>query len=247
MDLLCKQIGLNIEGEARAANHGLISQILRGLRSYTFNGPVTIYGPGNMPIELDPESDKDYEEFLIALNILVDQQIISFDQKVPNNRKNNWRIHKRFIITVINRYKLERLRSELQWLGNSEDNRSEKPEVINLVYYDIKSGRGTVNGNKVYLKGRSKRLFRVLFNAAPNSVEKESLRGAVMYGHKYDPYKQAIQDAFRDLRKACKVDSTVITLGQVGGRLNAKAFPMSAQLFENTFTTENIPEKKPPK
>lgn len=247
MDLLCRQIGLNVEGEARAANHGLISQIARGLRSYTFNGPVNIYGPGNLPIELDPESDKDYEEFLKALNILVDQKIISYDQKFPNTRRANRRIRKECVITVINRYKLERLRSELKWLGESEDKRSDKPQVINLVYYDLKSGRGTVNGNKVYLKGRSKRLFRVLFNAAPNSVEKESLRGAVMYGHKYDPFKQAIQDAFRDLRKACKVDSTVITLGQTGGRLNAKAFPMSAQLFENTFTTENIPEKKPPK
>ncbi len=143
-----------------------------------------------------------------------------------------------FEIFVTNRYNLELLLAETKWLGKPEDRRSESLKIENLVYYDLKSGRGLVNGNPVYLRGRNKKVFKPLFEVAPNPVDKQLLKGPVMTDHKDDPIKYATNDAFSSLRKACKVDKAVITLGSDGGRLNAKVFPLSVQLFEEAFGVE---------
>lgn len=119
-----------------------------------------------------------------------------------------------------------------------EDKRNESLKIENLVYYDLKSGRGLVNGNPVYLRGRNKKVFKPLFEVAPNPVDKQLLKGPVMTDHKDDPIKYATNDAFGSLHKACKVDKAVITLGSDGGRLNAKVFPLSVQLFEEAFGVE---------
>lgn len=143
-----------------------------------------------------------------------------------------------FEIFVTNRYKLELLLAETKWLGELEEKRSEAPKIDNLVYYDLESGRGLVNGNPVFLRGRNKKVFKLLFSTAPEPVDKDSLKVAVLTDHKDDPLKYATQDAFNLVRKACKADKTLISLGQDGGRLNAKVFPLSVQLFEDTFGTE---------
>jgi hypothetical protein len=92
-----------------------------------------------------------------------------------------------------------------------------------------------------------KRLFKALFLAAPNTIDRETVERIAGYGHKDDPIKYAVNDAFSSLRKACGgVDKTVIT--QVGGyKLNAKVFPLSFQLFQNTYGNQKIRPKKQPK
>lgn len=104
-----------------------------------------------------------------------------------------------------------------------------------------------MNGHVVNLKGRNKRLFKALFLAAPNTIDRSTMEVIAKIDHKNDPTKYAINDAIGALRKACGgVDNTVIT--QVDGyRLNAKVFPLSFQLFQNTYSNQQIRPKKPQK
>lgn len=158
-----------------------------------------------------------------------------------------------YMVTVINRYAFEELLLSLQKidarLTNYEgyDKSIEDETVPSLAYYDLDSGYGLVNGHVVKLKGRNKKLFNVLFLAAPNAIDRATVERIAKIGHKDDPIKYAVNDAFSAVRKACGgVDKTVIT--QVGGyRLNAKVFPLSFQLFQNTYNNQQIRPKKPPK
>jgi len=145
-----------------------------------------------------------------------------------------------FRIFVTNRYKLELLFAEVKWLALKKEERSIKPNTDNLAYYDPNSGRGLVNGNPVYLRGRSKKLFNALFGSAPNPVPKELLKNIAMIDHKDNDLKYAMNDSFSALRKACKVDKSVIFLREDGGRLNAQVFPLAIQLFDNSFGAEEI-------
>ncbi len=158
-----------------------------------------------------------------------------------------------YMVTIINRYAFEELRLILQIIDarltnyDGYDKAIEDETVPNLAYYDKGSGRGIVNGHVVYLKGRNKKLFDALFLAAPSPIDRATVERIAKYQHPYDPLKYAVNDAFSLLRKACGgVDSTVIA--QVGGyRLNAKVFPLSFQLFQNTYSNQKIRPKKPPK
>lgn len=157
-----------------------------------------------------------------------------------------------YLATVINRYAFEELLLALQKIDAKLSNYDgyeksiEEETVPNLAYYDTVSGIGMVNGNPVHLKGRNRRLFNALFLAAPHSVNKENLKGIVRYRHKDDPIKYAMNDAFSAVRKACKVDKSVIMQRGDTGKLNAKVFPLSFQLFQNTYgTTEIKPKKRP--
>jgi len=148
-----------------------------------------------------------------------------------------------YMVTIINRYAFEELLLTLQKIDarltnyDGYDKSIENETVPNLAYYDIDSGRGIVNGNVVNLKGRNKKLFNALFLAAPTAIDIAKI------GHKDDPIKYAVNDAFSAIRKACGgVDKTVIA--QVGGyRLNAKVFPLSFQLFQNTYNNPQIRPK----
>ena len=158
-----------------------------------------------------------------------------------------------YMVTIINRYAFEELLLALQKIDARHTNYDgyettiENETVPNLVYYDLDSGRGLVNGNVVNLRGRNKRLFKALFLAAPNTIDRETVERIAKYDHKDDPIKYAVNDAFSSLRKACGgVDNTVIR--QVGGyRLNAKVFPLSFQLFQNTYGNQQVRPKKQPK
>lgn len=225
MDLLCKQIGLNIEGEHREVAYGTTSQILLRLRGYTDNGPILIFGPGRLPPEIDQEGDSEYKIFLAVLDILATHNIINYKLKNPNYRGSRTDVSKEFSVIVTNRYKLERLRAELKWIGEPESNRSGAPQVDNLVYYNPLSGHGFVNGNKVRLKGRNRKLFKALSDTAPDPVLRKNLEGIARLGHKDDDLKYAMNDAFSALRKACKVNKSVIYLRDDGGRLDANVFP----------------------
>ncbi len=158
-----------------------------------------------------------------------------------------------YMVTIINRYAFEELLLTLQNIDarltnyDGYDISIENETVPNLAYYDIDSGRGIVNGNVVNLKGRNKKLFNALFLATPTAIDRATVERIAKIGHKDDPIKYAVNDAFSAVRKACGgVDKTVIT--QVGGyRLNAKVFPLSFQLFQNTYNNPQIRPKKPPK
>lgn len=158
-----------------------------------------------------------------------------------------------YMVTIINRYAFEELLLALQKIDARQTNYDgydksiEDETVPSLAYYDIDSGRGLVNGNVVNLKGRNKRLFKALFLAAPNKIDRDTVERIAKFDHKDDPIKYAVNDAFSSLRKACGgVDNTVIR--QVGGyKLNAKVFPLSFQLFQNTYGNQQIHPKKQPK
>lgn len=228
MNLLYHQIGFSDDDKTRVQVHYTVRQILWRLRNYNDNGPIPMEGPLRFIPVADSKSGHETKVIIEALekhNILLFRHV----DKSPALL---------FEIFITNRYKLELLLAETKWLGEAEDKRSEAPKIENLVYYDMKSGRGLVNGNPVYLRGRNKKVFKPLFELAPNPIDKQSLKGPVMTDHRDDNTKYAMNDAFSSLRKACKVDKTVIFLREDGGRLNAKVFPLSVQLFEEAFGVE---------
>lgn len=228
MDFIYHQIGFKDNDSTRVRVHYTIRQILLRLRNYTDNGPIPMYGPMRFIPIADSESGRKVTE---VLEVLEKNKILQF-RHVNNSPA------LLFEIFVTNRYKLDLLLAEAKWLGEPKEERSDAPKIDNLVFYDLKSGRGLVNGNAIYLRGRNKKLFKHLFVAAPDPVKKDLLLGAAMIGHKYDDKKYAINDAFSALRSACKVDKSVISLSGDVGKLNAKAFPLSVQLFEDTFGTD---------
>lgn len=157
-----------------------------------------------------------------------------------------------YMVTITNRYAFEELLLALQKMDAQLTNydgydRSIDDEIVpNLAYYNTNTGRGIVNGNTVYLRGRNKRLFNALFLAAPNSIDKTLLEGIAKVGHKNDPLKYAMNDAFSAVRKACKVDNSVILQRKGAGRLNAQVFPLSFQFFHNTYgNTKNTSKRRP--
>lgn len=158
-----------------------------------------------------------------------------------------------YMVTIINRYAFEELLLTLQKIDarltnyDGYDKSIEDETVPNLAYYDSETGRGIVNGHVVKLGGRNKKLFNALFLAAPNKIDRATVERIAKFGHKDDPLKYAVNDAFSAIRKACGgVDNTVIT--QIGGyRLDARVFPLSFQLFQNTYSKQQIHPKKLPK
>lgn len=142
-----------------------------------------------------------------------------------------------YSVSVINRYIFEDVMRELSQMNakltNYEgyDKSIDNETTPNMVYYDMITGRGLVNGRSVNLTGRNKSLFKELFLAAPNSIPDSTfVKIAKSYSHDTLGDKYARNDAISALRKACKkADNSVIV--QIGGaRLNALTFPLSAQL-----------------
>lgn len=228
MNLIYRQLGFAENDRTRVKVHYTVKQILWRLRNYNDNGPIPMEGPLRFIPVMDSERGR---EIMDILERLEQYKILVF-------RHSNKSPALLFEIFVTNRYKLELLLAETKWLSEPEAKRSEAPKIDSLVYYDLKSGRGLVNGNPVFLRGRNKKVFKPLFEAAPDPVDKQTLKGPVMTDHKDDDTKYAMNDAFSALRKACKVDKSVIFLREDGGRLNARVFPLSVQLFEEAFGTE---------
>jgi len=233
MDLLCQQIGLNIDGEAKAENYGLISRILQRLRGYSDNGPIRIDAPGRLPAELDPEGEKDYEVFLAALNTLANHKIIILKPKYLNRKRPTKDMYRDFSVFVADRYKLERLYAELKWLGESKDKRSSAPNVENLVYYNPLSGKGLVNGKPIHFKKskprskvKPKELFDLLFANAPNPVPRERLVATLRLGEDAPDESDRITQALSNIRRRCGVSKNVIHMEQGSGVMNAIAVPI---------------------
>ena len=225
MNLIYHQLGFEDDESTRVLVHKTVRQILWRLRNYNDNGPIPMEGP----LKVIPVADsKAGRKTMVIIEILEKHKILLF--KHTDNHPALL-----FEIFVTNRYKLELLLAEAKWLREPVNKRGEEPKIDNLVYYDPKSGRGLVNGNPVFLRGRNKKVFKVLFEATPNPVDKQILRGPVMTDHKDDDVKYAMNDAFSAVRKACKVDKNVIFLRGDSGWLNAMVFPLTVQLFEDAF------------
>ena len=232
MDLHCEQIGLNIDGEARVANYGLLSLVLQRLRGYSDNGPIRINAPGRLPEELDPEGDQDYRVFLTALHTLAHHKIIIFKPEYLNRKRPRKAMYRDFSVYVVNRYKLEQLYLELKWLGEPEDKRSEAPQVDNLVFYNTASGRGLMNGRSIYFKKskpknrlKPKEMFDLLFASAPNPVPRNKLTATLRLGKDAHDESDRLNDSFNNLRKRCGVTNKVISLHD-SGVLNAITVPI---------------------
>lgn len=238
MDFSYKQIGLNLDDDPngyRVSVYFIINRILNSLRDYTDNGPIDAEGRFSLGVMNNSGRGHDVDEIL---EILAKNKIVQYETNDKNTGSS-------YSVFVINRYKLELLRAEMKWLADEIDGIYENhvPQVDNLVYYDVKSGRGFVNGNKIYLKGRNKKLFNMLFATAPNPVDKKLLEGIARLGHKSDDLKYAMNDSFSLVRKACKVDKNVIFQRNDTGCLNAKVFPLSAQLFQGFEKGKSHPKK----
>lgn len=136
------------------------------------------------------------------------------------------------VVSVINRYNLEVLSLIL---NDEKDNITKLP---NLVYYQPSTGRGYVNGHPIKLKKLNKRLFDTLFMTAPEPASRDMLRKAIRSGkgrNTADSYD--VDQAFSNLRKACKVNAKVITLRD-SGFFNAKVFKLEDSFFSNDFPTD---------
>jgi len=240
MDLLCKQIGLNLEREGRETTYFMIRLILKGLRGYGDNGPVGINGPGRLRKGIDAEDEPEYGIFLEALNTLAHHKIILFKFMHTNYRGNDRGTFKEFNVFVANRYKLERLYAELKWLGESEDKRSNAPHVDNIIYYDTNSGEMFFNGVHKTLQKRNKKLLDALFLASPNPVPRKTLLSIARSQKKYAevPAKYVVTEAFTNLRKVCGVSGVDAIKLNDDGWLNAHVFPLNLQQPPSDFITD---------
>ncbi len=230
MDLIYRQLGLEENDETRVKVHQTLFYIKDRLRNLKDNGPIEADGPLGF---INVANNATGRKIASILETLAEHKIIQY-QPIKSEPVLLFRIF------VTNRYKLELLFAELKWMVVPENKQSTKPTIDNLACYDPQSGRGLVNGNPVYLIGRSKKLFKVLSSSSPNPVSKKDLEAIARHDHKGDDLKYAMNDSFSALRKACKVDKSVIFLREDGGRLNAKVFPLAIQLFDNTFGAEEI-------
>lgn len=170
----------------------LIVDILRGLKGYHDN--FTIVNKAGYFYENGEKKRHDLGARRAALNVLLDKQLVSVE---GNGR---WRI------AIENRYALEEFARELGVVNDT---------LPNLVYYDVETGTGLINGNSFALKKNNKKLFDLIFNSANTPVSRKVIWKAM--GNRTNP-KQNDQDSrelnekISNLRKVCKTDASVITV-----------------------------------
>jgi hypothetical protein len=196
----------------------VVSEIHGKLRDYKDLSPITIsYVPSRSVAE-------DMLR-LACVRQLTDSKIIYWNPDDNDNDNDNTgdANYTDYIITVVNRYKLEELYTQLTDVAKG----GKREQLPNLVYYNALSGRGLVNGNAINLqpKGRhkSKEIFDALFASAPHSVTRKKLIAILRLGNDSDATR-SINEAINNLRKRCQVKSDVIGL-QDSAVLNAQVIP----------------------
>lgn len=229
MDFIYQQIGLHDSRLQEVAND-VIDKIRDELHSYKDNGPLYI--------KLEDHNRRD---FVMILDMLKEREILLHDfWRSDFGDTEDEREGCRIFVT--NRYKLELLSAELVWLSSPEEEKgpddNTAPYEDDTIYYDTKTGEMFFNGLHKTLKKRNKALMDVLFTASPNHVPRKKLLTIARSG-KYanEPAKLVVTEAFTNLRKVCGVKSHSISLDSDGGRLNADAYPLSAQLPPRYFKT----------
>jgi len=169
---------------------------------------------------------------VIELRYLADYNMIPIGAK-PND----------YYVSIKNRYDFEFFMLSLIKTSIEDGDELHDKSILdetptNLVYYDQSTGRGYVNGKKVYLRGRNKNMFNALFLSAPKTVSTNILTGIARtpltkYGYESDRY--ILNDALTAVRKACKTDSSVIIKNKRGVSLDARVFPLAFQLPHQDF------------
>jgi len=230
MDFIYQQIGLD-NGQLQEVANDVIDRIKEELHSYKDNGPADI--------KLGDFSER---SFATVLERLDEHEIIRYQywRDVHSDSEDG---QEGCRIFVTNRYRLELLSAELVWLARPEEEKGSDdntaPYEDDILYYDTKTGEMFFNGLHKTLKKRNKALMDALFTASPNYVPRKKLLTIARTG-KYanQPTKLVINEAVTNLRKVCGVRTHTITLNSHGGKLNADAYPLSAQLPPRYFKTD---------
>jgi hypothetical protein len=170
-------------------------------------------------------------DFKQGLMFLQENSIIKFSEETYLYR-----------VTVLNEYRLNQLVGELGWLETYLDGVSAKtpPPNEDMAFYERSSGNIIINGTSKTLKGTNKKLFDALFIASPEHASRSVLLRII--GEKRresSTEKIALNEAFSNLRKACGVTSRTISLGQNGGKLNARVAHLieSDEIYLSNFLT----------
>lgn len=152
---------------------------------------------------------------------LADNQIIYWNPDETHDEYTD------YVITVVNRYRFEKL--YLRLTGSTDKEISER--LPNLVYYNPITGKGFVNGNPIYLKPskpknkvKAKEIFDLLFAYAPDPVPREKLTATLRLGKNAPDESDRLSEAFSNLRRRCGVTDEVISLRK-SGVLNATVLP----------------------
>lgn len=182
-------------------------------------------------VEGNPDEPNEYK---VGLEILKKNKIITY--KTLQQRKSELL----YQVTVINRYNLELLNRELSILKIHPqrllvERAVPLPRVPNVTYYELSSGNIIINGKVNTLRGTNKKLFDALFIAHPERANRSELLKIVGVNRRDLSRKIALNEAFSNLRKACGVKARIISLNDEGGRLNGRAYPLSAQLPSKIF------------
>lgn len=191
----------------------VITEIKNNLRSYDDFNPIQI--PYNPSISVAEDMMR-----LGSIRLLTDNKIIQWNPEDSGEGDAD------YVVTVVNRYELEKLGLKAAGLSAKEIDE----QLPNLVYYNPLTGMGFINGNPIHLKPKSKRkakeLFDALFTAVPDSVPREKIASILRINSDAKINRtyvaQEMSLAFTNLRKRCHVNSDVIELN-VNGVLNARA------------------------
>ncbi|MGH7197115.1 MAG: hypothetical protein ACREGJ_05145 [Candidatus Saccharimonadales bacterium] len=191
----------------------VVTEIHNKLRSYSDFSPLVMQYKPNVSVAEDIMR-------IACVRQLADDQIIYWNPDETHDEYTD------YVITVVNRYKFEKL--YLKLTGATKKAISE--QLPNLVYYNPVTGKGFVNGNPIYLKPskpkskvKAKEIFDLLFAHAPNPVPRERLTATLRLGKNAPNESDRLSEAFSNLRSRCGVTSKVISLKS--GVLNAAAMP----------------------
>lgn len=193
--------------------HDVVTEIHNKLRSYSDFSPLVVQYKPNVSVAEDIMR-------IACVRQLADDQIIYWNPDETHDEYTD------YVITVVNRYKFEKL--YLKLTGATKKAVSE--QLPNLVYYNPVTGKGFVNGNPICLKPskpkskvKAKEIFDLLFAHAPNPVPRERLTATLRLGKNAPDESDRLSEAFSNLRSRCGVTSKVISLKS--GALNAAAMP----------------------
>ena len=224
MDFIYQQIGLE-DSPLRETVSNLAYEILSELHGYADNHVVRI-----------TSETYDDEKLSGAVELLKQNGIILYKKSEYEDKS-----YSHYSIAVANRYKLDMLLAELDWLERPEEEKGNDsvPFSDYVVYYDVNTGNMLFNGVHKRLKKTNKALFDALFLASPDYVDRRKLLSILGTTKKDKSSKIILNEAITNLRKLCGVKKHVIQLRSEGGRLrNVETHPLSAQTPPPSFLTD---------
>lgn len=201
---MCEQFGiLFIMDDLTPHLRLLVADILRRLHGYNDNFAIVDRFEARTTDGKQIKENQDMRKY--ALEALIHMELITVEGQ------GRWRI------AIENRYALETLARELKVVNDT---------LPNLIFYDITTGNGLINGKPVSLKKLNKKLFDMLFTAPHNQVDRNAIWKAL--GNRVNIKANNIDslvlnEKISNLRKACRTDASVIFIDKVV-TLNAEIF-----------------------